>query len=434
MLSRNPIATMVFLALLSIIPVRSHCGEVADGKIKNGQLLIEKALTSSGEQKADYIYKAKREFERASLAEPENPWPLYWNSVLSFYLEQDSANAAKLYRKALNYDAKVLANYPPPWLYNSDTNIKSAIKGNFKWVNVPPAPIESPEITKAETTRDMPPAVAANPLDSLRGLIDGKNYEKADSLYSDLLSKTEYDTSNSLRLLGLELKLSEGFDARCSDLLEEILDRSKKGSITQKTALGHYDKSLEAILAEAKSLESRGRYSEAITILEKLEPYRLIPASAARGNLLLRYSSVLLATNNPDGADSLLRLYLSAGYKKNATYNNINSRLTIVKNKNKVTTEPTFTQTAKKIETKPQAKPEQWVTLVPPGGDVMKVLVSSIDPISGQIQDNSLWETTGPLKLKTGTAYKLSIQRKHERKASLFIAAAGIIATFFIAR
>lgn len=434
MLSRNSIALMVVLSLLWIIPVRSQCGETANGKIKNGQLLIEKALTSSGEQKADFIYKAKREFERASLAEPENPWPLYWNSVLSFYLEQDSANAAKLYRKALNYNTEVLVNYPPPWLYKADANIKSAIKGNFKWVNELKTPIELPAITKAESTKDMPPAVSINPLDSLRGLIDGKNYWKADSLYDDLLSKTEYDTSNSLRLMGLELKLSEGLNAQCSDLLEEILGRSKKGSTTQKTALGHYDKSLEAVLAEAKSLENRGRYTEAITILEKMEPYRLIPASAARGNLLLRYSSVILATNNPEGADSLLQLYLSAGYKKNAAYNSVDIRLTSVKNQNKVMTEPKLTQTTKKIEAKPQAKPEQYITLVPPGGDVMKVLVSSIDPISGQIQDNSLWETTGPLKLKTGTAYKLSIQRKHERKASLFIAAAGIVATFFIVR
>jgi len=273
-----------------------------------------------------------------------------------------------------------------------------------------------------------------NPLDSLRWLIDGENYGKADSLYSDLISKTEYDTSNSLRLMGLELRLNKGFDTQCTDLLEDILGRTKKGSATQKTALGYYDKSLEVILAEAKSLESRGRYPEAITILEKMEPYRLIPASAARGNLLLQYSSVLLATNNPDGADSSLHLYLSAGYKKNAAYNNVDSRLTIVKNRNKVTTEPKFTQTAKKIEAKPQTKPEQYITLVPPEGDVIKVLVSSIDPISGQIQDNNLWETTGPLKLKTGTAYKLSVQRKHERKAPLFIAAAGVMATFFIVR
>jgi tetratricopeptide (TPR) repeat protein len=434
MLSRNSIAPMVVFALLWMIPVRSQCGEAADGKIKNGQLLIEKALNSSGEQKADYIYKAKREFERASLAEPENPWPLYWNSVLSFYLEQDSANAAKLYRKALKFDTEVLANYPPPWLYKADANVKSAIKGNFKWVNESPTPIESPAIAKADTTKNLPPVVAVNPLDSLRGLIDSKNYGKADSLYGDLLSKAEYDTSNSLRLLGLELKLNEGLDAQCSDLLEEILGKSKKGSITQKTALGHYDKSLEAILAEARSLESRGRYPEAITILEKMEPYRLIPASAARGDLILRYASLLLATNNPESADSLLQLYLSAGYRKNATYSNVNSRLTIVKKQNKETTEPKLTQTARKIEAKSQAKPEQYITLVPPGGDVMKVLVSSIDPISGQIQDNSLWETTGPLKLKTGTAYKLSVQRKHERKASLFIAAAGIIATFFIVR
>lgn len=434
MLSRNSISVLLTIGLLWIIPVQSRCGEIADGKIRNGQLLIEKALESSGEQKADFVYKAKREFERASLAEPENPWPLYWNSVLAYYLENDSTNSAKLYNKAIKNDAVVLANYPPPWLYKADSNLKSAIKGNYKWVKEPQTAIELPVIVQAETTKAVEPPVSANPLDSLKTLVQNRDYAAADSLYGALSAEIEYDTSVSLRLLGLELKLNEGSYARSADLLEEILGRSKKGSTAGKTAIGLYDKSLESLLTEAKSLESKGQYSEAKTTLEKLEPYRLIPASAARGQLLLQYSSVLLASDNLEAADSTLRLYLSAGYKKSATYKNVDSRLTMVKNQKKPVAETKLAQTDLKIEDKPQPKADHFITMIPPQGDVMKVIVSSIDPVSGQVQDNKLWETTGPLKLKTGTAYTLTVQRKHERKASLFIAATGIIATFFLVR
>jgi hypothetical protein len=137
MFGRNTVIQLMFLVIAWIIPLESWCGEAADGKIKNGQLLIVKALNSSGEQKADYVYKAKREFERASLIEPNNPWPFYWNSVLSYYLERDSVNAAKLYNKALKIAPGVLDNYPLPWLYETDDNLKSAMKGDLKWLRNP---------------------------------------------------------------------------------------------------------------------------------------------------------------------------------------------------------------------------------------------------------------------------------------------------------
>jgi hypothetical protein len=434
MLSRNSIVVLAAIALLWIFPVQSKCGEIADGKIKNGHLLIEKALGSGSELKADYVYKAKREFERASLAEPENPWPLYWNSIISFYLEQDSTTAAKLYLKALKNDAQVLANYPPPWSFKTDANLKSAIKGDFKWTKAVQKPVEPPVIAQAETTKIISPKSSANPLDSLKELIQNQDLAAAESLYGTLSSKTDYDTSVSLHLLGLELKLNEGSNIQSVNLLEEILSRATKGSAAAKTAIALYDKSLDSLLTEAKSLERRGQYAETKTQLEKLEPYRLIPASTARGGLLLQYSSVLLAMNNPESADSTLQLYLSAGYKKSTAYKNINDRLTIVKDQHKEQVVTQLAQTETKIETKPQAKTEQYITMVPPGGEILKVIVSSIDPASGQTQDSKLWETTGPLKLKTGTAYTLTVQRKHERKAPLFIAATGIIATFFVVR
>jgi hypothetical protein len=434
MLSRNSIVVFAAIALLWIFPVQSRCGDIADGKIKNGHLLIEKALSSGAEQKADYVYKAKREFERAALAEPENPWPLYWNSVLSYYLEQDSINAAKLYGKAINNDAQVLANYPPPWTYKTDSNLKSAIKGDFKWTKAAPKPINPPVIAQAETTKVIMPANSANPLDSLKALIQNRDLAAAESLYGALSANTDYGTSVELRLLGLQLKLNEGSYIKSTDLLEEILGRATKSSTTARTSIALYDKSLDSLLTEAKSLERRGQYAEAKTQLDKLEPYRLIPASTARGGLLLQYSSVLLAMNNPKSADSTLQLYLSAGYKKSAAYKNVSDRLAIVKDQNKDQDLTPLAQTETKIETKPQAKAEQFITMFPPKGEIMKVIVSSIDPVSGQIQDSKIWETTGPLKLKTGTAYTLTVQRKHERKAPLFIAATGIIATFFVVR
>jgi hypothetical protein len=434
MLSRNSIVALAAISLFWIFPVQSKGGDIADGKIKNGYLLIEKALGSSAEQKADYVYKAKREFERASLAEPENPWPLYWNSVLSFYLEQDSTNAAKLYGKALNNDAQVLANYPPPWAYKTDSNMKSAIKGDFKWTKAAPKPIEPPIIAQAETTKVIAPTSSASPLDSLKALIQNQDLAAAESLYGALSSSIDYGTSMELRLLGLQLKLNEGSNIQSTNLLEEILGRATKGSTIAKTAIALYDKSLDSLLSEAKSLERRGQYDEAKTQLEKLEPYRLIPASTARGGLLLQFSSVLLAMNNPKSADSTLQLYLSAGYKKSAAYKNVSDRLAIVKDQNKEPDVMPLAQTEIKAETKPQAKTDQYITMFPPKGEIMKVIVSSIDPVSGQIQDSKIWETTGPLKLKTGTAYTLTVQRKHERKAPLVIAATGIIATFFVVR
>jgi|GEM_PF-3323072 hypothetical protein len=434
MFGRNTVIQLMFLVIAWIIPLESWCGEAADGKIKNGQLLIVKALNSSGEQKADYVYKAKREFERASLIEPNNPWPFYWNSVLSYYLERDSVNAAKLYNKALKIAPGVLDNYPLPWLYETDDNLKSAMKGDLKWVTQSQARIESPVMAKTETAEGFQSPAPISLLDSLSGLIKNNNLALADSLYSVLLSDADYDTSISLFLLGLELRLNEGFNKNCSDLLEEILNRTKKGSSSQKTAIGLYDKSIETYLIEAKSLENRGKYTEAATILEKMEPYRLIPASTARGNLHLQYSSVLLATNNPESADSLLKLYLAAGYRKSPAYKNIADRLAIVKKHKTAHAEIKTTRPDDILEEKPQSKSDQYIMMSPPQGDIIKVLVGSIDPMTGQIKETKLWETTGPLKMKTGAAYTLTVQRKHERKASLFIAAAGIVATFFIVR
>jgi tetratricopeptide (TPR) repeat protein len=289
-------------------------------------------------------------------------------------------------------------------------------------------------MAKTETAEGFQSPAPISLLDSLSGLIKNNNLALADSLYSVLLSDADYDTSISLFLLGLELRLNEGFNKNCSDLLEEILNRTKKGSSSQKTAIGLYDKSIETYLIEAKSLENRGKYTEAATILEKMEPYRLIPASTARGNLHLQYSSVLLATNNPESADSLLKLYLAAGYRKSPAYKNIADRLAIVKKHKTAHAEIKTTRPDDILEEKPQSKSDQYIMMSPPQGDIIKVLVGSIDPMTGQIKETKLWETTGPLKMKTGAAYTLTVQRKHERKASLFIAAAGIVATFFIVR
>jgi len=111
----------------------------------------------------------------------------------------------------------------------------------------------------------------------------------------------------------------------------------------------------------------------------------------------------------------------------------VKDRLTIVQNQRKASATQ-LAQAEIKTEPKPQPKTEQFITVLPPNGNILKVIVNSIDPATGRIQDSKLWETTGPLKLKTGTAYKLTVQRKHEKKAPLFIAAAGIIATFLVVR
>lgn len=436
MLTGKPIFVLTAIIVLYFLPVLGYGGEIADGKIKNGQLLMERALAAAGDQKTDYTYKAKREFERASLAEPENPWPIYWNSVLTFYLESDSLGAAKQYQKALKSGPEALANYPSPWLYKNDKNVKSAIKGDFAWTKEKVIPEEkAPSIPSipAETTKAIIPVTAANPLDTLKLLIQNQDYVAAESLHKALSSIPEYDTSLSLDLLGLELRLNQDSIKQATDILEKILATTKKGSPTAKSAITLYDKSLDTLLAQAKMLERKGQFAEAKTVLERAEPNRLIPASDARGRLLLQHASVFLALNDPDGADSILHTYLTAGYKKDNIYNNVKDRLTIVQNQRKASATQ-LAQAEIKTEPKPQPKTEQFITVLPPNGNILKVIVNSIDPATGRIQDSKLWETTGPLKLKTGTAYKLTVQRKHEKKAPLFIAAAGIIATFLVVR
>ena len=139
-----------------------------------------------------------------------------------------------------------------------------------------------------------------------------------------------------------------------------------------------------------------------------------------------------MVQENYAAADSGLKLYDELGYEEGGSYRNLKAKLTLAA---KPATPP-----ATKPEvalTKPEKKPEPlagYVTIAPPPGEIVKVVVNTINPATGKVISSDLWETAAPRQLKTGLAYKLVVQKKQEKKAPKYIALAGILATFLIVR
>jgi hypothetical protein len=424
------VSVLVSLLVLVVSITVGHGQSVAESKIKNGKILAEKALTATGDQKTDYIYKAKREFERASLAEPENPWPYYWEAVLTFYLDLDSTGADKLYKKALGFNARQLEGYPAPWAYRSDQNVKDAFQGKLRWARSAPPP-ETPTPVVAPPS---PPPVEqpTDLLAALKSLSESKDYDRAESLYSVLRSQTEYKGNFRLLAEGMALKLREDSLDQASALLTEMGKSAGMRSREYKKAAAEYDADLDSIISEAGRLERKGEFSSAEAMLSRWRPLRDQPVTPARGRLLLLSSSLALAQNKSSEADSALQLFERLGYERDRYYKSVKSRLEIVLAQLEPVQKPP--QVAELPTQEPPESSEGYVTIVPPGGEIVKVLINTVDPSSGEIQSSDLWETAGPRKLKTGASYKLVVQKKQEAKAPKFIALAGILATFILVR
>ncbi|MCD6161519.1 MAG: hypothetical protein J7K40_03780 [candidate division Zixibacteria bacterium] len=416
--------SIVLTAVIFTLNISAIAGSVADSKMKNGKILIKKALPAEGDKKANYIYKAKREFERASSAEPDNHLPYYWQAVITFYLEDDSTKSAKLYNKALNRGAE---DYPEPWLYKTDNHLLSAFKGDFSWVK------EAEELPVVEEIAEVIPVEKpANPAAILEGLIASNNIVSAESLYNELIVLPEHKSNTELMYQGLMLNLYQGQTRQASDLLEQIREMTGKKSKVYKKAAALYDTVLDSVIISTKQLERDGESTKALAVLSKWQPNRLVPKSPARARLMIRYSSILFANNNFTAVESMLQLYKENGYKKTKPYKKLKKDL-----------EEASEQQAKDlevvelVETKTKELPEgtvNYITLSPPGGDIVKVVVDKINPTTGKVLESEMWETYSPKKLSTGAAYKLTVHKKRERKAPKYIAVVGIITTLLIMR
>ena len=167
-------AIIGFVLLWACLALADDAAEI---KIKNGKLLTEKAMTSEGDVRADYIYKAKREFERAALTEPDNPWAYYWQAVILYYLEGDSLEADRIYAKALERKEKKFAAAPVPWAYHSNGHLSAAFKGDFDWAGgarAVPEPLPTQKPPKEEPRPD--------PGEFLSAMMATGDFAKAESL------------------------------------------------------------------------------------------------------------------------------------------------------------------------------------------------------------------------------------------------------------
>jgi hypothetical protein len=149
-------------------------------------------------------------------------------------------------------------------------------------------------------------------------------------------------------------------------------------------------------------------------------------------------TSVSLSKNNTELAASSLALYESLGYDKDRIYQDLKKRTAPPEKPIEIAEKPVATQ---KIVTPPpipvvQKIPQasNMITLSPPGSEIVKVLVNKIDLVTGEVNSTELWQTSAPIKLKTGSAYKLVVQKKQEKVAPRYIALAAMLATFLIVR
>jgi len=426
--------SILIFALLLIMAETVFAQGSAESKIKNGKLLAGKALSSQGDARADYIVKAKRELERASLSEPENPQAYYWQAVVAFYLERDSVSADKLYSKALQNADKKTRALPLPWAYQTDDNLSAAIAGDFAWAKVSSAPVKLAE----EPRKVKPKEQVVNPLETLAFLIAAEQFISAESLYTFLSGNPEKYNKDELALSGLKLKLAEDSIGQATALLDNIQKTNNRRSQVYKKAVELYDSVLDPAVARIKRNAQQGEYSAAWDSLSKWEPERQSPITPGRGKMLLIATSVSLSKNNTELAASSLALYESVGYDKDRIYQDLKKRTAPPEKPIEIAEKPVATQ---KIVTPPpipvvQKIPQasNMITLSPPGSEIVKVLVNKIDLVTGEVNSTELWQTSAPIKLKTGSAYKLVVQKKQEKVAPRYIALAAMLATFLIVR
>jgi hypothetical protein len=424
---RRRLILIVLLISYSFMSLPAIAGDAADSKIKNGKLLAEKALTLDGDQKADCIYRAKREFERATLAEPENPWPYYWEAVVVFYLEQDSLGADKYYSKAIGFKDKHVAAAPAPWSYQNDDHLKASFKGEFGWAKAAPEPKPIIAEKKIKTEKKI------DPLELLVATINNRQFAGAESLYGELSKNPDFSDNIDFLYDGFQLKLSEDSLAQASAMLANFELKKGHRSPFFKMASKWYDARLDSSLIEAKTLEGDGESAQAENVLLQWQPYLSRPVTPSRGKLILQYTTSILSQKKFVSADSALNFYDQLGYEKNDSYRNLKNRIGVAL---AIATPPKEIE-PEVIETKPekkQATPESYVTINPPSGDIVKVIINKVDPTTGRVESSDLWETATPTRLKTGSSYKLVVQKKQEKKTPKYIALAGILATFLIVR
>lgn len=414
-------------------------GEQADSKIKNAQLMATKALSETGDEQTNTIYKAKRELDRATLAEPKNPLPYYWKSIIVFYFDKDQAEADKLYQKAMSFDPDLANEFPPPTAFTSNDHLTAAFGGDFKWSQAPTPVTETPKPPVKEPApvpAEDPATKLAGLLDNMKMAIEGGQYTAAESLYGEIEPLTANDKKDEHIMLNLRLRLAMDSIPRASALLAEL--GGQKKSKTFKEAVAVYDDMLNSALDQAARFERKGQFAEGASLLEPWEPYRTEPATEARGKLLLRYASLLLSENQLAGTDSALTFYDNFGYKKDKDYKHILERLQLAREREKAKAVPVEVVVAEPTPViEPEAgpkKPAEYVTLQPPPGEIMRVLIKTLDPATGQTASSEVWETAGPTRLKAGESYKIMVQKKHEKKASKYVALAAILTTFLIMR
>ncbi len=429
--NRRLVVLVMCMAILAPA-VSALADEVAESKIKNGKLLAEKALSSEGDTRADYAYKAKREFERAALAEPDNPWAYYWQAVVLFYIEGDSLEADRIYGKALEHKEKRFEGAPVPWVYRADSNVKAAFKGEFGWAE---ASKEEPEVlTEAPPKKEEP---KPDQIEFLSAMIAAGDFGKAESLYAELMKSPQNQKNEKLLLNGLKMKLSQDSLSPASLVLADIADKKGRRSQAFRSAQEQYDARLDQALLVAKDLERDGNPAGAENTLSAWQPQLARPTTPARGRLIMQYASAALAQEKLALADSALALYGELGYEEGSAYKNLKAKLTLAQDARKPVEAKPEIVVASKPEIKPEKKPEAvtgFVTIAPPPGDIVKVVVNTINPATGRVESSDLWETAAPRQLKTGSAYRLVVQKKQERKAPKYIALAGILATFLIVR
>lgn len=418
---------IVIVAVLITLNISAMAGSAADSKIKNGKILIKKALKAEGDKKSNYIYKATREFDRASTAEPDNPLPYYWQAVIKFYLENDSTKSAKLYKKALNRGAK---DYPVPWIYKADNHLLSAFKGEFSWVDE----VEELPATE-EIAEEKPIEQPVNPVEILGELIASLNMLPAESLYNELIVLPEYKSNTELMHQGLILKLQQGQIRQSSDLLEQIYEMAGKKSKVYKEAVSVYDKALDWAIISTKQIERDGEYSKALAVLSEWQPDRLKPKSPGRARLMIRYSSILFAGSDFATVESMLQLYKENKYKKTKPYKKLKKDLEEVLKQEAKEPEPVEFVEVKAVEMPEEIKKDvDYITLSPPEGVMVKIVIDRINPTTSKVLESEIWETYSPKELPTGAAYKLTIHKKRERKAPKYIAVVGILTTLLIMR
>jgi hypothetical protein len=423
-------SSILILTLLLALQGSVFAQSSADSKIKNGKLLAGKALSSQGDIRADYIIKARKEFERANLSEPENALAYYWQAVVTFYLQHDSTTADGLYSKALRYADKKTKALPLPWAYQTDDNLSAALAGNFAWANSLVAPAKIAE----EPKKIKPSEKAVDPLATLDSLIKAENFISAESLFALLSSAAKPINTDELTLSSLKLKLAEDSIGQATSILDNIQKSSNRKSRINKKAVEMYDSALDPAITRIKQDAQGGEFSSAWDALSRWDPERKSPITPARGKLVLLSASVLLSSGKTTSADSSLALYDELGYEKDRTFQDLKKKVTSVEKPHNVqiAEKPAVALPVPLPQKMPQA--DNMITVFPPGNEIVKVLVNTIDPVTGEVKSTALWETTGPMKLKTGSAYKLVVQKKQEKIAPRYIALAAMLATFLIVR